>query len=114
MNAVKQTQTGREREREGEAEGGGEREREREEGLAPWIIGVICTCAVALFADVAWLAYAFTHSNSRSGLCFILGPVVQKLINANQTLTKAGVLHGADLQNNRCAGRFSTGWKNCY
>ena len=70
MCAVKETQT----------------QREREEGLAPWIIGVICTCAILLFARVGWLAYASAHSNSRSGLCLIQGTVVQNPINANPRL----------------------------
>ena len=40
-------------------------------GLAPWIIAVICVCAVLLFGTVAWLVYAFTHPNSKAGLWLI-------------------------------------------
>ncbi|KAK2564912.1 Plexin domain-containing protein 1 [Acropora cervicornis] len=46
-------------------------EAKEKEGLAPWIIAVICAFAVVLFVFVAWLLYAFTHPNSRSGLCLI-------------------------------------------
>ncbi|XP_015778697.1 PREDICTED: uncharacterized protein LOC107356608 [Acropora digitifera] len=46
-------------------------EAKEKEGLAPWIIAVICAFAVVLFVFFAWLLYAFTHPNSRSGLCLI-------------------------------------------
>ena len=72
MCALKETQTERER-----------------EGLVPWIIGVICTCTILLFAGVEWLAYASAHSNSRSGLCLIQGTVVQNPLIPDYTLTRA-------------------------
>lgn len=46
-------------------------EQESATDLAPWLIAVICACAVALIILGAWLVYAFTHPNSRSGLCLI-------------------------------------------
>lgn len=46
-------------------------EAKEKEGLAPWIIAVICAFAVVPFVFVAWLLYAFTHPSSRSGLCLI-------------------------------------------
>ncbi|XP_068742952.1 plexin domain-containing protein 1-like isoform X4 [Montipora capricornis] len=44
---------------------------EGKQDLEPWMIAVICAGAVLLFACIAWLVYAFTHPNSRSGLCLI-------------------------------------------
>ncbi|KAL9966303.1 hypothetical protein ACROYT_G024357 [Oculina patagonica] len=48
-----------------------QREEEPTPGLAPWLIAVICVCAVVAFGSIAWLVYAFTHPTSRSGLCLI-------------------------------------------
>ncbi|KAJ7372192.1 Plexin domain-containing protein 1 [Desmophyllum pertusum] len=48
-----------------------QQEEEPTLGLAPWLIAVICVCAVVVFGLVAWLVYAFTHPTSRSGLCLI-------------------------------------------
>nr|XP_058950833.1 plexin domain-containing protein 1-like isoform X1 [Pocillopora verrucosa] len=48
-----------------------EREQESTSGLAPWLIAVFSACAIALVILGAWLVYALTHPNSRSGLCLI-------------------------------------------
>ncbi|XP_068742959.1 plexin domain-containing protein 1-like isoform X5 [Montipora capricornis] len=44
---------------------------EGKQDMEPWMIAVICAGAALLFACIAWLVYAFTHPNSRSGLCLI-------------------------------------------
>jgi len=46
-----------------------QQEDEPTPGLAPWLIAVICVCAVVVFGALAWLVYAFAHPNSKSGVC---------------------------------------------